>query len=212
MSLFNMKRYFLLVLSIIALAFNAKAQDAETMFKAAVEKLKSYDNIEIEFDYNMINTEAGIYETMQGSGFLQGNAYKLKIMGQDVICDGHTTWTYNADAEEVMIGEVDSEGGNSPLAIVSSYNDNITAKYLEGTNGSTKQIEAKPLFGDENIDRIVVTIDENTLEIKDVHVFDKDKNEFVYEITKFVTNQKLPADFFTFKEANYPDAEIIDMR
>ena len=194
------------------MAFNVKAQDAETLFKAAVEKLKSYDNIEIEFDYSMINTEAGIYETMQGSGFLQGDAYKLKIMGQDVICDGHTTWTYNADAEEVMVGEVDSEGGNSPLAIVSSYNDNITAKYLEGTNGNTKQIEAKPLFGDENIDRIVVTIDENTLEIKDVHVFDKDKNEFVYEITKFVTNQKLPADFFTFKESDYPDAEIIDMR
>ena len=207
-----MKRYFLLIFSIIVLAFNAKAQDAETMFKAAVDKLRSYDNIEIEFDYNMINTEAGIYETMQGSGFLQGDAYKLKIMGQDVICDGHTTWTYNADAEEVMIGEVDSENGSSPLMIVSSYYDNITAKFLNETNGNNKIIEAKPLFGDENIDRIVVSIDANSLEIKDLHVFDKNKNEFVYEITKFVTNQKLPADFFTFKEADYPDAEIIDMR
>ena len=212
MSLYKMKRYFLLVLSIITLTFNLKAQDAETVFKAAVEKLKSHDNIEIEFDYSMINTGAGIYETMQGSGFLQGDAYKLKIMGQDVVCDGHTTWTYNADAEEVMIGEVDSEGGNSPLMIVSSYYDNITAKYLDGTNGSTKQIEAKPLFSDENIERIVVSIDENSLEIKNLHVFDKNNNEFVYEITKFVTNQKLPVDFFKFKESDYPDAEIIDMR
>ena len=207
-----MKRYLLMILSVLAFTFNLKAQDAESVFKAAVEKLKSYDNIEIAFDYNMINTEAGIYETMQGSGYLQGDAYKLKIMGQDVICDGHTTWTYNADAEEVMIGEVDSEGGSSPLMIVSSYYDNITAKFLDETNGSTKVIEAKPLFGDENIDRIVVSIDANTLEIKDLHVFDKNKNEFVYEITKFVTNQKLPVDFFTFKEADYPDAEIIDMR
>ena len=45
-----------------------------------------------------------------------------------------------------------------------------------------------------------------------MHVFDKNKNEFVYVITKFVTNQKLPAGFFTFKETDYPDAEIIDMR
>lgn len=207
-----MKRYLLMILSVLALTFNLKAQDAESVFKAAVEKLKSYDNIEIEFDYNMINTEAGIYETMRGSGYLQGDAYKLKIMGQDVICDGHTTWTYNADAEEVMIGEVDSENGSSPLMIVSSYYDNITAKFLDETNGSNKVIEAKPLFGDENIDRIVVSIDANTLEIKDLHVFDKNKNEFVYEITKFVTNQKLPVDFFTFKEADYPNAEIIDMR
>ena len=207
-----MKRYFLLILSIIALAFNAKAQDAETMFKAAVEKLRSYDNIEIEFDYNMINTEAGIYETMQGSGFLQGDAYKLKIMGQDVICDGHTTWTYNADAEEVMIGEVDSENGSSPLMIVSSYYDNITAKFLDGGNGDTQKIEAKSLFGDDNFDKIIIELNTKSLEIKDIHVFDKNKNEFVYEITKFVTNQKLPADFFTFKESDYPDAEIIDMR
>ena len=207
-----MKRYFLLILSVLALTLNLKAQDAESVFKAAVEKLKSYDNIEIEFDYNMINTEAGIFETMKGSGYLQGDAYKLKIMGQDVICDGHTTWTYNADAEEVMIGDVDSEGGSSPLMIVSSYYDNITAKFLDETNGNNKIIEAKPLFGDENIDRIVVTIDANTLEIKDLHVFDKNKNEFVYEITKFVTNQRLPVDFFKFNESEYPDAEIIDMR
>ena len=207
-----MKKYFLLIISIIALALNLKAQDAETVFKAAVDKLKSYENIEIAFDYNMINTEAGIYETMQGSGFLQGDAFKLNIMGQDIICDGRITWTYNADAEEVMISEVDSDGGSSPLTIISSYYDNITAKYIDGNNGNDRQIEVKPLLGDDNIEKIIVSINEKSLEIKDLHVFDKNKNEFVYEITKFVTNQKLPADFFTFKESDYPDAEIIDMR
>lgn len=207
-----MKRYILLIFGILALTFNLKAQDAETMFKAAVDKLQSYDNIEIAFDYSMINTEAGIYETMEGSGFLQDKAFKLHIMGQDIICDGRITWTYNADAEEVMISEVDSEGGSSPIAIINSYYDNITAKFLESNNGGTKKIEVKPLIDDENIEKIVVSVDEKSLEIKDLHVFDKNKNEFVYDITKFVTNQKLPADFFTFKEADYPDVEIIDMR
>ena len=207
-----MKRYFLLIISILTLGFGLKAQDAETMFKAAVDKLKSYDNIEIAFNYSMINTEAGIYETMEGSGFLQDKAFKLHIMGQDIICDGRITWTYNADAEEVMISEVDSDGGNSPIAIINSYYDNITAKFLESNNGSDKLIEVKPLSGDENIEKIVVSIDEKRLEIKDLHVFDHNKNEFVYDITKFVTNQKLPAGFFTFNEADYPDVEIIDMR
>ena len=78
--------------------------------------------------------------------------------------------------------------------------------------GFTKKIEVKSLISDENIDRLIVSLDSQTLEIKDLHVFDKNKNEFVYDITKFVTNQKLPADFFTFKESDYPDAEIIDMR
>lgn len=206
-----MKKRILLIISIIALSFGLKAQNAETIFREAVDKLKSYDNIEIVFDYNMINTEAGIYETMEGIGYLQGDAYKLKIMSQDIICDGSTTWTYNADAEEVMISEVDPDGGGSPISIIESYYDNITAKIVED-GGFTKKIEVKSLISDENIDRLIVSLDSQTLEIIDLHVFDKNKNEFVYDITKFVTNQKLPADFFTFKESDYPDAEIIDMR
>lgn len=207
-----MKKYFLLIISLLALSIDLKAQSAEDVFQSVVDKLKSYDNIEIAFDYNMINTEAGIYETMEGIGYIQGEAYKLKIMGQDIICDGSTMWTYNADAEEVMISEVDkSDGGGSPLAIINSYYENISAKFIENST-SIKKIEAKSLLGDENIDKIIITIDAKTLEIKDLHVYDKNKNEFVYDITKFVTNQNLPVDFFTFKEADYPEAEIIDMR
>jgi outer membrane lipoprotein-sorting protein len=194
------------------MALSAKAQNAETLFKSAVDKLKSYDNIEIAFDYNMINTEAGIFETMDGAGFLQGDAFKLFIMGQVIICDGHTTWTYNSDAEEVMITEVDkSDGSGSPISVIESYYDNITAKYVDEA-GAIKKIEVKSLISNDNFKKIIVTLDSNNLEIKDIHLFDNDETEFVYVIKKFVTNQKLPADFFTFKESDFPDAEIIDMR
>ena len=206
-----MKKHLLLI-TIALIAFGVKAQNAETMFKSAVDKLKSYDNIEIEFDYNMINMEAGIYETMDGAGFLQGDAFKLFIMGQVIICDGNTTWTYNSDAEEVMITEVDKTDGNgSPLSIIESYYDNITAKIVDEA-GIIKKIEVKSLISNDNFKKIIVTIDSNTLAIKDIHLFDNDDTEFVYVIKKFVTNQKLPADFFTFKESDFPDAEIIDMR
>ena len=207
-----MKKHILLIIGILALSFGIKAQNAETLFKNAVDKLKSYNNIEITFDYNMINKEAGIYETMEGSGVLQGDTYILHILGQDIICNGTTIWTYNADAEEVMISDVDNaDGGGSPLSIINSYYDNITAKIINDA-GTIKKIEVKPLVADENIEKLIVTLNSKTLEIKDLHVFDKNKNEFVYVITKFLTNQKLPAGLFTFKESDYPDAEIIDMR
>lgn len=206
-----MKKHLLLII-IALMALSAKAQNAETLFKSAVDKLKSYDNIEIAFDYNMINTEAGIFETMDGAGFLQGDAFKLFIMGQVIICDGHTTWTYNSDAEEVMITEVDkADGSGSPISVIESYYDNITAKYVDEA-GAIKKIEVISLISNDNFKKIIVTLDSNNLEIKDIHLFDNDDTEFVYVIKKFVTNQKLPADFFTFKESDFPDAEIIDMR
>ena len=207
-----MKKHILLAISLVALSLGTMAQDAVSLFRTAVDKLKAYNNIEIEFDYTMINTEAGIYETMSGSGIMQGDAFRLNIMDQDILCDGTTTWNYNADAEEVMISDVDSsERGGTPWELIESYYDNITAKIVE-TNGNTKQIEIKSLLGKDNVEKLIVTIDTKTSDFKDLHVFNKDKNEFVYTITKFVTNQKLPADFFTFKESDYPDAEIIDMR
>ena len=206
-----MKKHLLLII-IALMAFAAKAQNAEALFKSAVDKLKAYDNIEIAFDYNMINTEAGIFETMDGAGFLQGDTFKLFIMGQVIICDGHTTWTYNSDAEEVMITEVDkSDGSGSPISIIESYYDNISAKFVDEA-GTIKKIEVKSLMNNDNFKKIIITLDSNSLEIKDIHLFDNDETEFVYVIKKFVTNQKLPADFFTFKESDFPDAEIIDMR
>ena len=206
-----MKKHLLLII-IALMAFAAKAQNAEALFKSAVDKLKAYDNIEIAFDYNMINTEAGIFETMDGAGFLQGDAFKLFIMGQVIICDGHTTWTYNSDAEEVMITEVDkSDGSGSPISIIESYYDNISAKFVDEA-GTIKKIEVKSLMNNDNFKKIIITLDSNSLEIKDIHLFDNDETEFVYVIKKFVTNQKLPAGFFTFKESDFPDAEIIDMR
>ena len=209
---FDMRKNIFFTIGLLILSIGLMAQSAESVIKSAVEKLKSYDNIEIAFEYNMINTEAGIYETMEGSGFLQGDAYKLKIMGQDIVCDGTTRWIYNADAEEVMISNVDkTDEGGSPFKIINNYNENISAKFVE-ESGNIRKIEVKTLFGNDDTEKVIITLDIKSLEIKDLHIFDKEKTEFVYEMKKFVTNQNLPADFFTFKAPDYPDAEIIDMR
>ena len=207
-----MRKHFLLTISILALSFCVKAQNAEQVFKSAVDKLKAYKNIEIAFDYQMKNAEAGIDELMTGSGFLQGDAYKINVAGQDMICDGKTSWTYLADSEEVMISSVDPEESSSPFAMITSYYDNVTAKFVDNGNASRKSIEITPKGADNAFSKLVVVIDSKTLDLKEAHVFDNNGSEFIYKITKFVTNQALPANTFTFNEKDYPNAEIIDMR
>lgn len=207
-----MKKRFLLTISILTLGLCVKAQSAEQVFKNAVDRLKAYNNIEIGFDYQMKNAEAGIDEVMTGDGFLQGNAYKINIAGQDMICDGETLWTYLADSEEVMISSVDTEENSSPLAMITSYYDNVTAKFVDNDDNSLKSIEITPISGDENFIKLIVVIESKTLDLKEARMFDNNGSEFVYRLTKFVTNQELPANFFTFNAQDYPDAEIIDMR
>ena len=199
--------FFILILACISL----KAQDAESLFKAAVEKIKGFDNIEIQFEYSMINTEADINQTLNGSGFLKGDAYKLDIMGQLIICDGVTSWTYDSDNQEVIVSDVNTEDNPSPLSLLNTFNENISARFLSQYNDEIKTIEVSSLSSDV-VDKIIVSIDAKTLMLKDLTVSDENNTKFVYVIKKFVTNQTLSDDFFTFKEADYPDVEVIDMR
>lgn len=207
-----MRKHLMLIISILTLATNTFAQNAEQVFKAAVDKLKAYDNIEIAFDYRMINTTAGIDELMTGTGHLQGDSYKLNIAGQEMICNGSTLWTYMPDSQEVMVSSVDSEDGGSPLSVINSYYDNINAKFLPGSDPSKTTIEVTPKEKDENFNKLVVVAETKTMNLKEVHLFDNNGSEFVYSITKFITNQILPDNFFIFNEEDYPGAEIIDMR
>ncbi|MCQ2317454.1 MAG: outer membrane lipoprotein carrier protein LolA [Bacteroidales bacterium] len=207
-----MRKHLMLIISILTLATNTFAQNAEQVFKAAVDKLKAYDNIEIAFDYQMINTTAGIDELMTGTGHLQGDSYKLNIAGQEMICNGSTLWTYMPDSQEVMVSSVDSEDGGSPLSVINSYYDNINAKFLPGSDPSKTTIEVTPKEKDENFNKLVVVAETKTMNLKEVHLFDNNGSEFVYSITKFITNQILPDNFFIFNEEDYPGAEIIDMR
>ena len=199
--------FLILILACISL----KAQDAESLFKAAVEKIKGFDNIEIQFEYSMINSEAGINQTLNGSGFLKGDAYKLDIMGQLIICDGVTSWTYDSDNQEVIVSDVNTEDNPSPLSLLNTFNENISARFLSQYNDEIKTIEVSSLSSGV-VDKIIVSIDAKTLMLKDLTVSDENNTKFVYVINKFVTNQTLSDDFFTFKEADYPDVEVIDMR
>ena len=56
---------------------------------------------------------------------------------------------------------------------------------------------------------------ENNQSIKKIHVFINNeiyKEELVYEITDFKTNQNLPDSMFIFDETQHPNVEVIDMR
>lgn len=199
--------FLILILACISL----NAQDAESLFKAAVEKIKGFDNIEIQFEYSMINSEAGINQTLNGSGFLKGDAYKLDIMGQLIICDGVTSWTYDSDNQEVIVSDVNTEDNPSPLSLLNTFNENISTRFLSQYNDEIKTIEVSSLSSGI-VDKIIVSIDAKTLMLKDLTISDENNTKFVYVIKKFVTNQTLSDDFFTFKEADYPDVEVIDMR
>ena len=199
-------------LSFINMSF---AQKAEDVLEELSSKTNSYKNIKTSFAYKMVNLEAEIDETTNGTLIVAGNKYHLNIAGQEVICDGETLWTYLADSEEVQINEVSEDEGFSPTKLLSSYNDDYTSKLgdeIIKDGISFYQINLKPKDKNSNLDYVVLSVNKELLQLSEFIMYDFDGNVFSYEIKQFVTNSELPSDSFKFDTAKYPNLEVIDMR
>ncbi|HJH60784.1 MAG TPA: outer membrane lipoprotein carrier protein LolA [Bacteroidetes bacterium] len=206
-----MKRTLYITFLVLFASLSAYCQKADEMFRSVVDGIKAFKNIEISFEYKMTNDVVGINETITGNGFLQGDAYRLDLGSQILICDSNTLWTYLPDDAEVMISDVNAEdGSNSPLSIIESYYDNVNV-VLDDKNEDFKSFVITPQ-NEDKFKKIVVNIDKKTSHLKEIHVYDDDDNIFSYIINKFVTNQELPQNTFVFDEESHPDVEVIDMR
>ena len=204
-----MKKYLILIIGVI-LGLRVSAQNAEDFLNKVVEKMKSYNDISIIFNYQMINTGAGLYENENGFASMKGNSYVLNIAGQELISNGEILWTHLIDDEEVMISEVTEDNKTSPIAIVNAFTENISATFIESDDKDITTIEVTENEGD-SFDRVYISVDKD-MNIKKVYVATPDGNEFIYEITDYKTNLNLPDSMFIFNEEQHPNVEVIDMR
>lgn len=204
-----MKKYLILIIGVI-LGLRVSAQNAEDFLNKVVEKMKSYNDISIIFNYQMINTGAGLYENENGFASMKGNSYVLNIAGQELISNGEILWTHLIDDEEVMISEVTEDNNTSPIAIVNAFTENISATFIESDDKDITTIEVTENEGD-SFDRVRISVDKD-MNIKKVYVATPDGNEFIYEITDYKTNLNLPDSMFIFNEEQHPNVEVIDMR
>ena len=204
-----MKKYLMLIIGII-LGLRVSAQNAEDFLINIVEKMKSYNDINIIFNYQMINASAGLYENVNGFASMKGNSYILNVGGQEMICNGEILWTHLIDDEEVMISEVTEDNNTSPIAIIDSFSGNITAEFIENEDANITTIEVKEKECG-TFDRVQISVDKD-MNIKKVYVATSDGNEFIYEITDYKTNLNLPDSMFIFIEEQHPNVEVIDMR
>lgn len=179
------------------------------------EVTEAYESIYIEFSYKMFNEEADIDETTDGLLTIMGNNYKLDIAGQLVICDGETVWTYIEDAEEVQVNSVEeNEESITPNKLLTAYNEDYKSKFIKETfqYGTTVNIiDLTPLEG-KSYYKVRLIIDKAKSQLLDFTIFDKNGSTYSYIIKKFTPNIEVEASSFLFKESDYPDVDVVDMR
>ncbi|MHA7843141.1 MAG: LolA family protein [Winogradskyella sp.] len=210
-----MKR--LLILAFISLGFTGFAQSdakAETLLTEVSNKIKSYKNISIDFKYELNNVnEENMSQETRGDVVIEGEKYKLNILGVTRIFDGKTLYTISPEDEEVTISSENSEeeGTIAPSDMLSFYEDGYTYKMdiVQNVKGRKIQyVKLSPMDTNSEIKHVLLGIDATTKHIYNLIEVGKNGTKTTLTVNSFQTDQPISKTLFTFDESKYADYYI----
>lgn len=197
-----------LVLLFAAQALTAQ-NNAEAVVRLLVDQMKNHKNVEMSYKYQ-VDIEGQTTEAQQGKAWLQGEAYKVEMVEQQIISDGKTIWTYLVDDEEVMVSNASEGTDNTPLKLLTSLDQSYVATLTQIDPKGNTTIELANPKGKYH--RITLRANASKLAINSLDVYVEDGTKLIVTVDEMKFDQNLSDDFFTFDAKAHPKVDVIDMR
>ena len=211
----NIAKKFLLIASLLLFSFSIQAQDkkAKDLLDQVTAKVKSYNNIAIDFKYSLNNSRENINQDSKGNVTMKGNQYVLNFMGVTKIFDGKKTYTIVPEDEEITISTVNEKDDNAitPSKMLTFFNTGY--KYnmdiLQNVKGRKIQyIKLVPLNSRDQRKEVLLGIDVQPKHIYNLIEVGKKGTKTTLTVNSFKTNQPLSKNQFTFAGSKYPNYYI----
>ena len=205
-----MKKIVVLLITII-LSTTAFAQGdikSEQLLDVVSEKMNSYENIYVEFNYKLHNAEENVNQETRGNVVMKGELYNVNFLGVNQLFDGKKVYTIISEDEEVNISDADAEDEATltPSKFFSFYKNGFTYSWdvLENMNGRKIQfVKLIPIDSNSEISSVLLGVDVKTNHI--YRLIERGNNSTVttLTITTFKTDQPLSSKLFLFDEDKY---------
>ena len=206
-----MKR-LLLITAMFLFSFSVQAQDkkAKDLLDQVTAKVKSYNNIAIDFKYSLNNYKENINQDSKGNVTMKGNQYVLNFMGVTKIFDGKKTYTIVPEDEEITISAVNEKDDNAitPSKMLTFFNSGYkySMDILQNVKGRKIQyIKLVPTNAKDQRKEVLLGIDIQTKHIYNLIEVGKKGTKTTLTVNSFKTNQPLSKNQFTFAESKYPN-------
>ena len=197
-----------LVLLLATQAVSAQ-NNAEAIIRMMVNQMKSHKNVEMAYSYQ-VNAEGQSSEVQQGKAWLQGEAYKVEMVEQQILSDGKTIWTYLIDDEEVMVSNASEGQDNTPLKLLTSLDESYVATLTGIDAKGNATIELANPKGQYR--RVTLRANATKLAINSMDVYLEDGTKLLITVDEMKFDQELDDKFFTFDTKKHPKVDVIDMR
>ncbi len=211
---FKTSIFFSLLFSFI-ISFQAIAQDkkAKELLDEVTSKVKSYNNIAIDFKYSLQNLKENINQESKGNVLLQGNNYMLNFMGITKMFDGKKVYTIVPEDEEISISNFDENDENAitPSKMLTFFNKGYKYSWdiLQNVRGRKIQyIKLVPISSKDQRKEVLLGIDVQTKHIYNVIETGKNGTKTTIVVNSFKTNQPVSKNQFTFVKSKYPNYYI----
>jgi outer membrane lipoprotein-sorting protein len=200
----------LLIIAILLGLYQVQAQnpqDAKALLDEVYNKVKAYDNIQVDFKYELNNTEADIHQETRGDVTLLGDKYLFNYLGSQQLYDGEKVYTVVPENEEVTIEDKSQEDNTiTPSDMLTFYRDGHTYDWdiLQNVQGRKIQyVKLTPMDSNSEIASILLGIDVETKHIYKLIETGKNGTKTTITVNSFKTNQPLSKTLFTLKEDKY---------
>ena len=196
----------------LALFFSTplQAQDkkAKALLDAVTAKIKSYDNIVIDFKYSLNNLKENINQESKGNVTMKGNKYVLNLMGVTKIFDGKNSYTINPEDEEVAISKVNEKDDTAitPSKLLTFFNSGYKYTWDIPQNVKGRKIQYVKLVPNNTKDQrkeILLGIDTQTKNIYNLIEVGRNGTKTTLTVNSFKINQPLSKNQFTFDASKY---------
>lgn len=209
-----MKIKNIITLLFITLTFYGFSQNkGKTLLNEVSQKVKSYQNISIDFKYVLENTTEQTKQETRGDVILEGEKYKLNILGITRLFDGKKLYSINPEDEEVTISSQTDDSGYdiTPSKMLSFYEDgyNYALDIEQNVQGRKIQyVKLTPTESNSEINYILLGVDAQTKHIYTLIQIGKNGTKTTLTVNSFKTNEPLSKTLFTFDATKYKDYYI----
>lgn len=194
-----------------------KAQNAASILDKAATAYDQSNGISASFTMQTRSPGQGQGESVEGTIQMRGDKFILETPDAQTWFNGTTQWTYVERNEEVNVTNPTGEElqFTNPALLLSSYKKGFTATYIgESTapNGKAAyDVELTPKKKGDIV-KVELQIEKFSNFPAQITVTTKNGMSSTIKIRQMKTGINQPDSFFVFKEAEYPEAEIIDLR
>ena len=191
------------------LAMAQNSTEAKGLLDEVYNKVKGYDNIQVDFKYTLNNSEANINQETRGDVTMQAEKYLFNYLGSQQLFDGNKVYTIVPENEEVTIEDKSNEENTiTPSKMLTFYKQGHTYAWdvLQNVQGRKIQyVKLIPIDTHSEIKSILLGVDVETKHIYKLIETGKNGTKTTITVNSFKTNQPLSETLFTFDESKYKD-------